>query len=558
LPLRECACIKNVFRTGSFFLGVGRREAYSRYQPEAVTVEGSTLIYRFDNCTFDVERSELRRNGVLCPLEPQVFDLLRFLIENRDRVVSRDEIFQAVWRGRIVSDAVLSTRLNAARAAIDDNGREQRLIRTLSRRGIRFTGTVHEEGAAISSDLRTPARRLAMTLPDAPTLAVVPFFDLDGDAHGASFADAFTDEVITALWRHGWLRITTALVARGAAGLPLAHAKSRANYFLQGSIRASGGQIDIFVRLIEAQSGYHVWAERFDAAVVTSVPAQLIATIEQQVADHIFAAEALRSRLAAPANSGIWSSIVAVLALMNTREKRKVEAAYQLLRRALTIDPQCAPAYALLSFVVTLRVHLGWRSRAASQPEALALAHQAIAADSDDAWGHLALGYATMQVCNQPEEAIEILQDALRLDPALSVAHYFAALSSAYAGRTDNAFAHADMAERLQSCDLLARGNVGAYDIVRGTTSFVAGRHSEGMAYARAALSKNPRHVPAYRQLLTNAASAGEVEQARNALRALQRLACDTKMFVRESATAWQNPHTYQKVVEAFRVAGLR
>jgi DNA-binding winged helix-turn-helix (wHTH) protein len=100
------------------------------------------LEYKFENYVLDLQRRELRCAGVLRPVERQVFDLLQFLIENRDRVVSRDEIFRAVWRGRIVSDSVLGTRINAVRQAINDNGTQQRLIRTIRGSGFRFIGDV--------------------------------------------------------------------------------------------------------------------------------------------------------------------------------------------------------------------------------------------------------------------------------------------------------------------------------------------------------------------------------------------------------------------------------
>src|SRR5215831_5246678 len=103
-------------------------------------LDGTCVKYKFENYTLDVERRELRCDGIIRSVEPQVFDLLHFLIKNSDRVVSRENIFQAVWRGRMVSDAVLGTRINAARKAIGDDGTQQRLIKTLRRNGFRFIG----------------------------------------------------------------------------------------------------------------------------------------------------------------------------------------------------------------------------------------------------------------------------------------------------------------------------------------------------------------------------------------------------------------------------------
>jgi len=105
----------------------------------------SAMILRFEDCELDTSRFELRRGGDAVPVEPQVFDLLRMLIENRDRIVTKDELFAEVWDGRIVSDATLNSRINAARKAVGDNGTDQRLIRTAPRRGFRFAGEVSDE-----------------------------------------------------------------------------------------------------------------------------------------------------------------------------------------------------------------------------------------------------------------------------------------------------------------------------------------------------------------------------------------------------------------------------
>ncbi len=109
------------------------------------------LLYRFGECVLDTQRRELRRGDAACPIEPQVFDLLRFLIENRERALSRDEIFAAVWDGRIVSESTLATRISQARAAIGDDGEQQRLIKTLHGKGFRFLGDIRQDDGSTES-----------------------------------------------------------------------------------------------------------------------------------------------------------------------------------------------------------------------------------------------------------------------------------------------------------------------------------------------------------------------------------------------------------------------
>ena len=143
-------------------------------------------------------------------MQPQVFDLLVHLLKNRDRVVSRDDLIALVWGGRIVSDSTLDSRINAARNAIGDNGKEQKLIRTIPRKGIRFVGAVDEQSDSHPPDCR-PAetrheaaahRRLA--LPDRPAIAVLPFNNMSGDPEQEYFSDGISEDIITALSKLRW------------------------------------------------------------------------------------------------------------------------------------------------------------------------------------------------------------------------------------------------------------------------------------------------------------------------------------------------------------------
>ena len=160
----------------------------------------------------DVDRRELRRDGELVTVEPQVFDLLVFLVENRERVVSKDDLIDAVWDGRIVSESTLTSRITAVRKAIGDSGEQQRLIRTVPRKGVRFVGQVRSEqsvadskAAAAAANTMPASTGPALMLPDRPSIAVMPFQNMSGDHDQEYFADGLVDDIITALSRMRWL-----------------------------------------------------------------------------------------------------------------------------------------------------------------------------------------------------------------------------------------------------------------------------------------------------------------------------------------------------------------
>src|SRR6185437_8699713 len=213
---------------------------------------GTGVVLAFGNHRLDIERRELRRADKLVAIEPKVFDLLAFLVQQRDRVVSKDDLLQAVWDGRIVSESALTTRINAARRAIGDDGAAQRLIRTFTRKGIRFVGEVME----------TPA------VADNPSIAVLPFQNMSGDPEQDYFVDGMVEEIITALSRIRWLfviaRNSTITYKGQAVDLKQIGRDLGVRYLLEGSVRKGGNRIRITGQLIDAATGAHLWADRFD------------------------------------------------------------------------------------------------------------------------------------------------------------------------------------------------------------------------------------------------------------------------------------------------------
>jgi TolB-like protein len=519
------------------------------------------LIFRFEDCVLDTERRELRRGGILCPLEPQVFDVLEYLLRNRHRFVSRNELCNAVWGERIVSAAALDTRLSAARQAIGDSGAGQRLIRTLRRKGFRFIGAVREDTRPNRATRARGAIRNHALLGDHPTIAVLPFTNISGDRRQESLADAITEDLITVLCKVGWLVVATRAASFACKGRAVETAQIArrlgVRYLLVGSVRQSAGRIRITVELIDAISDYRIWSERYDQDMVDGfafgdeICDQVVKAVEPQ----LFLTERLRIERKGPANLNSWECFVRALSLMNGRERRNIVTACSLLKRAVSIDTESAQIHSLLSIVSTLRVHMGWEDRQKVIPTALAYAGKALSLNPDEPWAHAALGYAS--IWKQPEEAIAPCQHAIAQNPNFAVGHYFLALALTYASHSDDVFPHASAAERLAQRDLLARGYAGAHDNVRATASFAIGQYRQGADFARHAAAYLPNSPTAYRAMLINLALAGDSDEARHALQMLRRLAPNiSHAWVKRNAV-WASEATGKLYTEAFRIAGL-
>lgn len=208
------------------------------------------LRYLFENYTFDTERRELHRGTDAVSITPQVFDLLDYLIRNRERVVSKDDVIKAVWNGRSVSDAAVTTRLNAARTAIGDSGEEQRFIKTLRRKGFRFLGAVREvkdPSAAAVADNQVDLQNAGLALPDKPSIAVLPFENLGSDPEQEYFADGMVEEIITALSRFKSLFVIarhSSFTFKGkAVDIEEVRRRLGVRYVLEGAVRKASGKV---------------------------------------------------------------------------------------------------------------------------------------------------------------------------------------------------------------------------------------------------------------------------------------------------------------------------
>jgi adenylate cyclase len=414
------------------------------------------LLYLFDNCSLDIGQRELRRDGIAIPLQPQVFDVLEYLIRHRDRVVTKDDLISAIWNGRIVSESSLTSRINAARAAIGDSGEAQRLIKTLPRKGIRFVGGVREEGTRTEDPLQSSSHSVGERT-TRPSLAVLPFDNLDQDKDMASFCDGLVEDAITALSRFRWLNVisrSSSFSQKGrSADIRTVARDLGVRFVLEGSVRRSGGRVRISAQLIDGTSGNQVWADRYDRKFSSvfdlqdDVVRDIVASLEYALWITLVRGDVTTPD---PVNSPLRAAGWHIAECSHTGNRAAIACA----SRALDANSRSVAAYQYLANAYIVELMAGWTEDEADAAHLLEAARRAtslspgdhlshglyavglvFAGKYDEALAHarraLALNGNSINVlgpcgnvlsfCGEAREANEMLERMLRLAPA----HYF-------------------------------------------------------------------------------------------------------------------------------------
>ena len=473
------------------------------------------MRYLFEEYALDPDCRELRRGTTPVSVEPQVLDLLLHLIRNRERVVTRDDLLNTVWRGRIVSESALSTRINAARAVLGDNGEEQRFIKTLPRRGLRFVAAVREDhGAAESGSTRLP-----LSVSDKPSIAVLPFANLSGDPEQDYFIDGIVEDITTALSRnHAFF-----VIARNSSftykGMPIdikqVASELGVRYVLEGSVRKSGGRVRVTGQLIEAESGHHLWADRFDGdmAEIFELQDQLVTRVVGAIAPQLEKAEIDRAKRLATGDLAAYDLYLRGLDNWNRWTKEGNARALQLFYAAMERDRDFSTPYGLAASCHLLAKANGWASRF-DETEISRLVERAADIGNDDPVALCWAGHVHAYFFKDVDRALLLIDRALELDVNLAIAWQRSGWVRGYAGDPARAIESLNKAIRLNPLD----PRVFLTQSAMAFAHFIAGRDDDAADWAATALRVKPNWMPALRVAIASNAMRGHVEAGERAL----------------------------------------
>jgi adenylate cyclase len=510
-------------------------------------------LLRFGSFTLDLERLTLNGPAGPANLRRKSFDVLRYLAERAGRVVTKEELIKAIWPDVTVGDESLTKCISEVRQAIGDEG--QSVIKTVPRRGYLFDAPI------ASADIPASGAGADAVIPDRPSIAVLPFANMSGDAQQEYISDGIVEDITTELSRFSGLFV----IARNSSfqwkGKTVdARQVGRdlgVRYLLEGSVRRAGERIRISTQLINAESGNQLWAERYDRDVqdVFAVQDEVARTVAAILAAHVTKAEAERTVLKPPKSWRAYDHYMRAAEVHATFHRAmQVTALYEtreLLDRCLAMEPGFARAHVLYSATLVTTWTLALDGDHRNPPvleNALRWAEKAVQLDPNLPEAHAQLGYA-LGYMGKPEAAVAEFERAIAINPNFTDWRFAAVLD--WAGQADRAI---DAANAHLRADPFALPIARAY---LGLGYLMLMRYHEAVSTLREFVSQSPNHRPGRCWLCAAYAHLDEIEEARNQAAHILRI---DPSFIRTGygklAEFWRPPDV-EHVIAGLRKAGL-
>jgi len=535
----------------------------------------NALDFRFAGFEIDIARQELRREGNRVAIEPQVFDLLVHLVRNHERIVTKDELIQTVWKGRVISEAALSSRISAARRAVGDNGADQKLIRTLNKHGFRFVGAVRVTGEAPAAETpvataaqRATARcgRLTTSVfawSERASIAVLPFHNISGDPEQGHLADGIAEDIITGLSRQQWFSVVdrnSSFARKGeAVDTRILASELGVRYVLEGSVRKAGDRIRVTAQLVDATKRIHVWADRHDCMVadIFSRQDEITNRIVDSVRSQLVMAEA--SRLRCKRSDDVDAHDLTMQALPHLWRMSVSEQllAQKLLQQAAACaTPQGrAHIHALLGWTYTNMFNLDSHAPIGELTErAFEAGATALALDEQDPWGHLVLGlgYARQR---RPDDAVRHLSQSVDINPKFALGYAGLGYALACGGQPQRGLDALLQARQAGPLDPF----LAVYSpVARYMALFALERYDEAITVCQAVALRHPSHAGARRLMTVSLGLLGRIEEAEESLANTLALRPDFSTDHVASNTVFAAASDRSRFLRGLQRAGLR
>lgn len=517
----------------------------------------------------DTSSRTVDRAGRAVSVEPKVFDLLLFLISNRDRVVLREELIERIWEGRIVSDDALSTCMKAARRTVGDDGRSQKMVRTVHRRGFQWVGEIRElseeggsrrDGNGMATEVGGPIARLLSEksrLPVERSIAVMPFHDISGVSGQEYFIDGLVEDMITALSRKRSLFViarNSSFSYKGKAyDVRAVGHDLGVGYILEGAVRKAADRLRITSQLIDARTGAHVWAERFDGTVddVFALQDTIASQVASLISPAMELAEMQRALRKPTGNLQAYDYYLRGISCFRNYTLEHNARALELFLEATRLDPGFALAWAHAASCITQRKAWRWHDDAAAAESARTFARKALALDRQDPIVLTRAGWALFYVGGE-DDAAPLVRRASEIDPNMAEAWAVDGLVRLFLGDA-GAIACFERGLRLNPRD---PWQWGVYNGL-AQAHYMAGRYDEALAWAAKALDDLPGYPPSLRASIAALAMLNRVDEARLALHEYLKADPETRISTLRRSLVFRRKEDFARYAEGLRRAGM-
>ncbi|SFO19810.1 TolB amino-terminal domain-containing protein [Bradyrhizobium sp. Ghvi] len=508
-------------------------------------------ILEFGPFRLDADAGILFRGAEPTPLGQRAVLLLALLVRRAGEPVSKDALIEAAWPAQAIEDSNLTVQIAAVRRTLADASGEAQWIETLPRRGYRYVGP------AVMESAKDQSSEPSLALPDRPSIAVLPFANLSGDAEQDYFADGMVDDIITGLSRINWLFViarNSTFTYRGrAVDVKQVGRELGVRYVLEGSVRKTGGNVRITGQLIDASTGIHVWAERYDrqSEDIFALQDDVAMSVVGAIAPSLRRAEINRVKRKRPESPDAYDLVLRAQPDVDSGMPEQVIQALVLLERAIALEPSYALAHgnaAMCHHCLFLRAGLQEASRAAS----IKHARSAIAHGQDDALALTLAGFSIGMDGHDRYAAFTALDAALTISPSSALTYILGSVMLGWGGDADRAIEWSERGMRLSPFDSWA---FAAFD-AQAMGHFHRGRFEEACRAAYRSVQANPRHSITHVQLAAALAKLGRLQEARAAAaRALE--LHPTFRYGRQFQGVNCDPALAASLGEALRAAGL-
>ncbi len=519
-------------------------------------------MYHLGEWRIDPATRRISRGSEVVRLSPKAMDVLTLLHDANGDVVSRGTLLDEVWRDVTVGEEVLTHAIAELRRALGDNTRDPQFIETVHKSGYRILvdGPATAVSTAASSYLpEDPLNGIRPSLPDKPSIAVLPFDNLSDDPKQEYFADGIAEDIITALSRFHWFfvisRNSSFTYKRKGADVKNVARELRVRYVLEGSVRKSGNRVRITTQLIDAYTDHHLWAERFDRNLqdIFAVQDEITERIITSVAPSIVSAEMKRAQRKDIASLDAWERIMRAHWHLAHFTMEDHTEARRLLTEAAQIEPDSALALGDLAMIYIFDGQWGWGvSRDQSLAAAAEAARRAVAIDDSNVWGHIALGFVEL-FAGRHDESIRRLERAIEISPNDPHAHGHLGFTLGFSGESKAAIAQIEKALQLSPRDPF----LSFWYTALALAAFSAEQYEDAVAWSKKTIEENPNHPGAYRLLATSYAQLAHLEKAQMALEMMLHQMPGMTISATRQQVPWKRTDDALRYLDGLRKAGL-